>query len=635
MGAKRGGQIYVTTGAVDVPSLEASNDGGFEFTTYDEDVNSNGILDPGEDFNGNNILDIYRIIERSSLPTSQYYDPDAISHQDFVCDFTDTNTFVPQSGEEIPGHEPLGITVHLESYAWSTSFADAFVILRYDITNVWQDTLTDVYVGIFADLMVGNTNFTPTESGQWQYRDDGDGYIDSLNINYEWDYDGDFGNAESYGGIKFLGSDPSFYETEIGDSVFYADSTNYWVWQFQNSNDPVFFEPLTEYQRYERMRIGLNDFPGWQDFPFMQGPNNRITLLSAGPYPELLPDSSLEVVFAVVCGEKYGDDPVELDTDRSKSQFIVNARWAQLAYNGEDINGNGILDEGEDKNGNGVIDRYNLPAAPPSPRMHLVSNRQKVTVYWDSLPESAIDPVNNSEDFEGYRIYRARISNKADAPSFKESFTLLAEFDKIDSIGYNIGLSQVELPADTVINGDTYSYGFESEMLLDGWQYAFAVTSFDTGDPVNNLESLESSVLENATRVVTGPDPEEAAGRAVTVFPNPYRAAATWDGRKQSGIRERERMIHFANLPGKCTIRIFNLAGELIKKIEHDGSTYDGSDISWYAQYAGEGAIFPGGLHSWDLVTEHDQAAATGLYVYVVEDHNSGVIQRGKILIIK
>ncbi|MBD3233172.1 MAG: hypothetical protein GF315_05560, partial [candidate division Zixibacteria bacterium] len=89
VGAKKGGQIYVTTGAVDVPSLEASNDGGFEFTTYDEDVNSNGILDPGEDFNGNNILDIYRIIERSSLPTSQYYDPDAISHQDFVCDFTD------------------------------------------------------------------------------------------------------------------------------------------------------------------------------------------------------------------------------------------------------------------------------------------------------------------------------------------------------------------------------------------------------------------------------------------------------------------------------------------------------------------------------------------------------------------
>ncbi|MCP4632538.1 MAG: hypothetical protein GY855_06390, partial [candidate division Zixibacteria bacterium] len=469
---------------------------------------------------------------------------------------------------------------------------------------------------------------------------------DSLNLNYEWDYDGDFGNAESYGGIKFLGSTPSLYINDLGESVFYSDSINYWVWQFRNQLDPVFFSPITDYQKYEKMSTGFNDYPGWENHPFMTDPvpNNRITLLTAGPYEELLPDSSLEVVFAVVCGSKYGDDPVEANTDRSKKEFMINARWAQVAYNGEDINGNGILDEGEDGNNNGVIDRYNLPAAPPSPRMALVPDMNKTTIYWDISSESAVDPVSKQEDFEGYRIYRARISNKSDAPSFKESFQLLAEYDRIDSIGYNIGLDPITMgeqfiagiaiPVDTTIGGFDYSYRFVSDNLLDGWQYAFAVTAFDTGDPVNNLESLESSVLENATRVFAGPSANDANDR-VTVFPNPYKALAIWDGKKQSGIRERERMIHFANLPARCTIRIYNIAGEKIRKIEHDGATYDGSDIAWYDSYTGDGAIFPGGIHSWDLVTDHDQAVATGLYIYTVENNKTGNIQRGKLMIVK
>lgn len=353
-----------------------------------------------------------------------------------------------------------------------------------------------------------------------------------------------------------------------------------------------------------------------------------------GPFKELLPDSTIEVVFAVVCGSKYGDDPVEDDTDRSKTEFIINARWAQVAYNGEDVNGNGILDPGEDGNNNGIIDRYNLPTAPPSPRIALAPDRNKVTVYWDSSPESAVDPVSNQEDFEGYRVYRARISNDADAPSFKESFIVMAEFDRIDSIGYNIGFDQIEMIQDTVIGETSYSYRFVSENLLDGWQYAFAVTSFDTGDPVNNLQSLESSVLENATRTFPGPA-ANTSNTKVAVFPNPYKASAIWDGRKQSGIRERERMIHFANLPGECIIRIYNLAGELIRRIDHSAATYDGSDIAWYAEYADDETVFPGGVHSWDLVTDHDQAVATGLYVYVVENSKTGDIQRGKLLIVK
>ncbi len=73
---------YVTTGAVDASSVSARG-GGFEFT------NSQGSM----------------MTERSSLSDSRYYDPKAISHQDFVCDFTDTNKTL-LNGEVIEGHNP-------------------------------------------------------------------------------------------------------------------------------------------------------------------------------------------------------------------------------------------------------------------------------------------------------------------------------------------------------------------------------------------------------------------------------------------------------------------------------------------------------------------------------------------------
>src|SRR6056297_341526 len=64
---------------------------------------------------------------KSSIETSKYFDPNAISHQDFVCDYTDF--------AEIVNHKPMGIRVHQESYAWNYSFADAFVIMDYTIYN--------------------------------------------------------------------------------------------------------------------------------------------------------------------------------------------------------------------------------------------------------------------------------------------------------------------------------------------------------------------------------------------------------------------------------------------------------------------------------------------------------------------
>lgn len=165
------------------------------------------------------------------------------------------------------------------------------------------------------------------------------------------------------------------------------------------------------------------------------------------------------------------------------------------------------------------------------------------------------------------------------------------------------------------------------------------MTAFDQGDPGINLGSLESSRLANATRVFPGTKsmeeqqaeaPNSTQRPKVGVYPNPYRGQGAWDGNL-----ERERKIYFFNLPAHSEIRIYTLGGDLVDSFEHQGSSYSGDDIQWFQQFSSGDRVFAGGEHAWNLVTRDDQAIASGLYFYTVENIETGEIQRGKFLVIK
>ena len=74
------------------------------------------------------------ITELSALsddrPSTSQYSPLAVSHQDFLAEYTDAFTRVPTTGDSILNHQPLGIKIHQESYAWNFPFADFFEIGR-------------------------------------------------------------------------------------------------------------------------------------------------------------------------------------------------------------------------------------------------------------------------------------------------------------------------------------------------------------------------------------------------------------------------------------------------------------------------------------------------------------------------
>jgi hypothetical protein len=43
----------------------------------------------------------------------------------------------------------------------------------------------------------------------------------------------------------------------------------------------------------------------------------------------------------------------------------------------------------------------------------------------------------------------------------------------------------------------------------------------------------------------------------------------------------------------------------------------------------------PGGMRAWDLITDKDQAVATGLYIFSVKNLKNGKVKTGKFLVVK
>lgn len=604
---------FVSTGAIDASSISSSRGGGFEFTNSTED----------------------KIIERSSLLDSRYYNPNAISHQDFLMDFADTNVRY-LNGQVIPEHVPLGIAVHQETYAWNFPFADYFVILNYTIKNVSKKYLDSVYVGLWTDAVVRNTKLTGRPSGSAFYTHGGDGYFDSLNLAYEFDVDGDPGFTDSYIGITYLGSTPEINNSFVINQNEILPATNFNSWTHNNTTDANFFAPQDDISRYHKMQGyfgSTNRYGDGIDPNTLKQASNRSITLTRGYYKNIAPGDSINVVFAVVCAKKFGNDPAALDLPIQRATLYSNVDWALRAYYGNDRNRNGIIEPIEDIFGDGKIHRYILPAPPTSPVVKVIPENNKATIYWDKRAESSIDPISGLKDFAGYRVYRTQTGfDLTDKQDILKSLVLMTQLDTAGTTGFNTGFSIAELKEPVTFPNDTTKYYYKIEVpnLLNGWQYLFTVTAFDKGDLVNNLEPLESSLLANIKRIIPGTPPDENEDTEVGVYPNPYYGTALWDGSS-----ERLRKIYFYNLPAECEITIYTLAGDIVKKMEHS-SSQNGSNIRWFEQYASDGKQqFAGGEHAWDLITDNDQAIATGLYLFTVKNSKTGNIKTGKFLVIK
>ena len=510
-----------------------------------------------------------RIHERSNLITSASWDTSAVSEQDFVSYYTD----YPKKGDNLG---ILGIGVHQKSYLWSYKFAEAFTIVSFTIVNEKNDLLKDPCFGLYAELSSGYKgkydNWPPTgwfKKKKLEYFPE-----ERMCAEHHYNYDGDL--CPSWGAFAILGG---FMISAAGDTLASLDdvpvSFNWWSWYTETD------DPFTDEKRYQLMMN--REIDETDSIAPDQNRFDAVEVVSAGPFPEMAPGAILHVVCAFVGG-------------MDRESLLGNVAWAQQAFD----------------------NNYILPSPPQPPVYRIEPARGRISIYWDDLPESEVDPFYKVPDFEGYRVYITR-----DEGATTDEFDLVRDADIIDGIGYDTGLQSLSY------SDSLYKYRLDIDNVKDGFKYWVAITSYDRGMPSEGVESMESGIRATRVLAIPGTPPVED-GQKATVFPNPYRGEAVWDG-----TRDREKYVWFANLPEKATIRVYSLAGDLVKTIDFDGSTYDAADVQGLRTSSERSVAIPGGICAWDLITDEDQAIATGLYIYSIENRETGSIQRGKFMVIR
>lgn len=187
---------------------------------------------------------------------------------------------------------------------------------------------------------------------------------------------------------------------------------------------------------------------------------------------------------------------------------------------------------------------------------------------------------------------------------------------------------EIEFSPDSIGSVEIFNYKFVFHNKLMGSQYFAAVTASDFGDPKTGVPSLRSNPATNGTSVV----PAKFSDRSeVVVVPNPYRGdvdyeTILWENTDGGGKwEEQDRKIAFLNIPERCVIRIYTLAGDLVKTIGHNGNARF-SDPYMY----GENGAF------WNLINDNNQAVLSGIYLFSVQDvDNKRNDFVGKFVIIK
>ncbi len=165
------------------------------------------------------------------------------------------------------------------------------------------------------------------------------------------------------------------------------------------------------------------------------------------------------------------------------------------------------------------------------------------------------------------------------------------------------------------------------DSLVAGWQVVFNITSPTQADSITPgpgdvlTLKLDKPFLSHDsfqfTTVASAIDPDLAKADMdkIRVVPNPYIATNSWEPQNPYASGRGERQLHFIHLPSKCTIKIFNVRGQLVKTIEHEASITDGTEI-------------------WDMLSRDNLEISYGIYLYHIDAGDLGE-KIGKFVIVK
>jgi hypothetical protein len=132
-------------------------------------------------------------------------------------------------------------------------------------------------------------------------------------------------------------------------------------------------------------------------------------------------------------------------------------------------------------------------------------------------------------------------------------------------------------------------------------------TTFRIRMTIPNAAGVDEFTI-NTTAAAINTDKAKTEINKINVFPNPYY------GVNSEEINKYNRFVTFSHLPNKATIRIFNLAGVLVRKIEKDDQSQ---------------------FQRWDLANEYGLPVASGLYIAYIDMPDLGKTTILKLAIIQ
>ncbi|HEU4724179.1 MAG TPA: hypothetical protein VFU59_02665 [Candidatus Eisenbacteria bacterium] len=270
---------------------------------------------------------------------------------------------------------------------------------------------------------------------------------------------------------------------------------------------------------------------------------------------------------------------------------------------------------------------------------------RKVTLKWNNFAELVRDGQRgNLKEFSGYRIYKAAGWKRplgSNSPA-RDLWALLGEWRVDASSSPARPLSELIDPSAPVVltkrvrvswspetrsvmRDSTYEetdtlfavgrYSFVDPNVLNGFPYFYSIVPISVvpgATPDLDVVLMANPSAQNAQVVFPRGDATDDQAH-VYVVPNPYKGRAEWDlvprAEDPSGTK-----VTFMNLPRtKGTIRIFSLAGDLVRSIPFRGDPP--SDLQYGKDPVSGGA----GSVSWNLISRNGQRIVSGIYLYSVE----------------
>lgn len=467
------------------------------------------------------------------------------------------------------------IKVKRTSRSWSMRSVNNFIVLSYEITNLNQETIDDFYFCNVFLLRPSSQDYN-SHAG-WNdalsRADDVAGIDTSLNMIYARDGTGAYdytagvgnwndGNLLTHGFTGFASIDAP------NDKNGTPQPQNYILSNYILNQSSFKLSTQTEQSIYDIIS-GLDNS--------LQSSNgdtiDPIAIISFGPYT-LSGNENISISIVQAVNGLALEDVSNLESGQ------MNMIQTRYVNEGLDSLRSAVQNAKTLFENNFILNIY----PPPSPlSIDLLASpaTQSISLRWDPIETSWVNPLTGRMDIEKYVVYRTDDRFIGPYDVIKNRIRVHKSFDK------NAYFNELESKWEYVDNN-----------ISLGVSYFYAVTAIDS---VGN-ESWLTNRNENPLQAVSAPKDNASE---IKVFPNPFKIT--------SGIPTvgQENMISWTNLPSPCEISIFTTNGELIKKIYHTGETGD----AYWDQRTSSRLIASPGIYFWGV--ESDLGNTTGTLVIV------------------